>query len=275
MYKEFNPLTLDSMTLKHTVIANFGFLLANTTDKNFNKKLDINMRNLTAYLIESEIIEAQELKEIIKSQTQTGINNHYHFTKIFKGDELTEPSLLFQISNIVMNLDKLLFKNSPKINEFFRKENWFRKKIYNKPIVDIYTSYFNIVKLNSQYCDIVKRYTNTTTSQNNLIEAIDFHYHPSEKSIFYYEENDYEHKIRTLKENRVNLLEELCEIVHMQHLQNDESLFNKLASLLCKELEEFKDERANTKHLSLSVFYDIFNKHLSSGDDAFKEQISC
>lgn len=36
MFKKVNPQTLDDLTLKHTVLANFGFLLANTMDKHIN-----------------------------------------------------------------------------------------------------------------------------------------------------------------------------------------------------------------------------------------------
>lgn len=261
MHKEIDINIIDSLTLKHTVIANFGFLLANTIDKNFNSKLDINMRNLTSYLIESETIDANELKDIIKLQSNFGLKNYYHFTKIYKGDETTEPTLLFQISNIVMNLDKLFFKKVHNSYSILRNLTWYRKKVCNKPILEIYTSYFNIVKLNSHFNDNIKHYRDINILQEKLIEAIDFHYHPSEKEIFKYDANEKDIHLITLEERKISLLNEICSFVHILHTSFEEETLNKLTNLLYTELKAYKDINSN---ISLSMYLEIFKKYLNT-----------
>lgn len=274
MFKKINPQTLDDLTLKHTVLANFGFLLANTMDKHFNEKLDINMKNLTSYLIDSALVEVNELKEIIQSQSNFGITNHYHFSKVFKGDELTEPNLLFQVTSIIKNLASFLFKKNHTINKFIKEDKFLRKRLYLKPIFEIYTSYFNIIKFNAQYMDIINKHKNINTIQANLIESIDFHYHPSEKSIFLYEAHDLELIIKNLKNKRIALLETLCEITHMQLINCDSTALEKIAEVLYYELEEFKNSRSIDKYLTLSSFYEIFEKHTMEIKNAASTKLS-
>lgn len=47
MFKEIEIPKTDTLTLKHLVIANFGYLLANTINKDVIDKIDLNMQYLT------------------------------------------------------------------------------------------------------------------------------------------------------------------------------------------------------------------------------------
>ena len=232
------------------------------------------MKNLTSYLIDSNLVEVNELKGIIESQSDFGITNHYHFLKVFKGDELTEPNLLFQVTNIIKNLASFLFKKNHTINRFIKEDKFFRKRFYLKPICEIYTSYFNIIKFNAQYIDIINKHKSINTIQANLIDAIDFHYHPSEKSIFLYEAHDSELIIKSLKNKRIALLETLCEITHMQLINCDNSALEKITEVLYYELKEFSNSRSTDKYLTLSSFYEIFEKHTMDMKNATSTKLS-
>lgn len=214
MFKEIDLSITDSLTTKHLVLSNFGYLIANTVEKDILDKINLNMCYLTSYLIGSEIIKKDELLEIVQKQTIKRLpDSSYGVIKLFKGDELTEPSLLFKLSNLVSHLDKVLFTRKKDFFAFLKSDKWFRKLFSNKHVEEIYISFFDMHKDHYRYLQIDECYElimNVGDMISNVINNIDL---SSEKHYSLYIEDEKDKIINRLIDEKMDFLNSLSKSI--------------------------------------------------------------
>lgn len=283
MFKEIEIPKTDTLTLKHLVIANFGYLLANTINKDVIDKIDLNMQYLTTYLIESNLISSVELKEIVNEQTNFKLTNGYTVINMFKGDELIRPYVLFQLSNLTSNLNKLFFHDKS-TSKMFKIKKLFKKNSNRKTIEEIYNSFFNIHKeknIHSEnyYSKIIQIqnliYTtidNTDTScEKQLIFYIDDENNTqSQETITYVDEKD--EIIKNLQNEKVNILEHLSKyiLIANERFEKDDisgvkDVINyNLLNMTLSNLRNLNIPMINQKHPSLNIYYDALKRNLDA-----------
>lgn len=277
MFKKIEIPKTDSLTLKHLVIANFGYLLANTINKDVVDKIDLNMQYLTAYLIESNLISSLELKEIVNEQTNFKLTNGYTVINMFKGDELIRPYVLFQLSNLTSNLNKLFFKDT-RTSKLFKIKNLFKKNSHIKIIEDIYTSFFNIhsenysskiIQIQNLICSTID--TIDTTNEKELIFYIDDENNtPVQETITYVDEKD--EIIKNLQNEKVNILEHLSKyiLIANERFEKDDisgvkDVINyNLLNMTLSNLRTLNIPMINQKYPSLNIYYDALKRNLDT-----------
>lgn len=283
MFKKIEIPKTDSLTLKHLVIANFGYLLANTINKDVVDKIDLNMQYLTAYLIESNLISSLELKEIVNEQTNFKLTNGYTVINMFKGDELIRPYVLFQLSNLTSNLNKLFFKDT-RTSKLFKIKNLFKKNSHIKIIEDIYTSFFNIhkeknihsenysskiIQIQNLICSTID--TIDTTNEKELIFYIDDENNtPVQETITYVDEKD--EIIKNLQNEKVNILEHLSKyiLIANERFEKDDisgvkDVINyNLLNMTLSNLRTLNIPMINQKYPSLNIYYDALKRNLDA-----------
>ena len=277
MFKKIEIPKTDSLTLKHLVIANFGYLLANTINKDVVDKIDLNMQYLTAYLIESNLISSLELKEIVNEQTNFKLTNGYTVIYMFKGDELIRPYVLFQLSNLTSNLNKLFFKDT-RTSKLFKIKNLFKKNSHIKIIEDIYTSFFNIhsenysskiIQIQNLICSTID--TIDTTNEKELIFYIDDENNtPVQETITYVDEKD--EIIKNLQNEKVNILVHLSKyiLIANERFEKDDisgvkDVINyNLLNMTLSNLRTLNIPMINQKYPSLNIYYDALKRNLDT-----------
>lgn len=267
MFKEIDLDITDSLTAKHLILSNFGYLIANTVDKDILEKINLNMCYLTTYLISSEIIRKDELLEIVQKQTVNRLpDSSYGVIKLYKGDELTEPSLLFKLSNLVSHLDKVLFTRRKDFFAFLKTDKWFRKNFSNKNVEEIYISFFDMHKDHNRYSNIVDSYEQIKVINELISNVINNVSLNDDKHYALYVEDDKDKIITRLNHEKMDFLNSLSKLVldakAFIHKKDIESLAvivdDRIPGMILNESNDLKYLENDDKGSYISILHSEF-----------------
>ncbi len=267
MFKEIDLDITDSLTAKHLILSNFGYLIANTVEKDILEKINLNMCYLTTYLISSEIIRKDELLEIVQKQTINRLpDSSYGVIKLYKGDELTEPSLLFKLSNLVSHLDKVLFTRRKDFFAFLKTDKWFRKNFSNKNVEEIYISFFDMHKDHNRYSNIVDSYEQIKVVSEMISNVINNVSLNDDKHYALYVEDDKDKIITRLNHEKMDFLNSLSKLVldakAFIHKKDIESLAvivdDRIPGMILNESNDLKYLENDDKGSYISILHSEF-----------------
>ncbi len=267
MFKEIDLDITDSLTAKHLILSNFGYLIANTVEKDILEKINLNMCYLTTYLISSEIIRKDELLEIVQKQTINRLpDSSYGVIKLYKGDELTEPSLLFKLSNLVSHLDKVLFTRRKDFFAFLKTDKWFRKNFSNKNVEEIYISFFDMHKDHNRYSNIVDSYEQIKVINELISNVINNVSLNDDKHYALYVEDDKDKIITRLNHEKMDFLNSLSKLVldakAFIHKKDIESLAvivdDRIPGMILNESNDLKYLENDDKGSYISILHSEF-----------------
>lgn len=267
MFKEIDLDITDSLTAKHLILSNFGYLIANTVEKDILEKINLNMCYLTTYLISSEIIRKDELLEIVQKQTIKRLpDSSYGVIKLYKGDELTEPSLLFKLSNLVSHLDKVLFTRRKDFFAFLKTDKWFRKNFSNKNVEEIYISFFDMHKDHNRYSNIVDSYEQIKVVSEMISNVINNVSLNDDKHYALYVEDDKDKIITRLNHEKMDFLNSLSKLVldakAFIHKKDIESLAvivdDRIPGMILNESNDLKYLENDDKGSYISILHSEF-----------------